>query len=69
MARRDLNAGVVRATRFELVDESSGALRAMLATGPNSSVTLTLLDGDGQDVASIGFNLGDNETTELILKG
>lgn len=69
MARRDLNAGVVRATRFELVDENSGSLRAMLATGPNGSVVLTLLDEDGQDVASVGFNLSYDETTELVLKG
>jgi hypothetical protein len=52
-----------------LWDEERSKLRAMLGQDPNGFVSLTLFDTDGQDVASIGFNLDNDNRTELVLKG
>lgn len=55
MAQEDVNAEVVRAKRFELVDEDD-EVRALIATGPDGGASLEFVTDDETSRASIGVN-------------
>ncbi len=64
MAPEDVNAEVVRARRFELVDDND-EVRALLATGPDGAASLEFVS-DGETLrASIGVNMSGTAVIAL----